>query len=232
MIELALLCAGAAQGVVKALQPLALEQQRIDVRGTFGAVGAMKEKLVAGEPCDAIIVTAALIAELGRAGYVQPASAAALGSVGTGIAVRTGEPAPDVRDGAALRRALLAATGIYVPDPQRATAGIHFVGVLERLAIRREIEPRLRPRANGATAMRELGDTPEPGLLGCTQVSEILYTPGVALVGALPGEYALDTVYAIAVAAKARHADAAARFAALLTGEGTRELRRQAGFAV
>ena len=55
--------------------------------------------------------------------------------------------------------------------------------------------------------MRELGATTGAGMLGCTQVSEILYTPGVTLVGALPGELALSTVYSVARV----HARAAAR---------------------
>jgi molybdate transport system substrate-binding protein len=232
MIELALLCAGAAQGVVKALQPRLLADAQIDVRGTFGAVGAMKEKLLAGDPCDAIVLTAALIDELGAAGHVLRATTAPLGSVGTGIAVRSGERVPDVRDGTALRAALLAATGIYLPDPQRATAGIHFVGVLDKLGIRDEVAARLRPYPNGATAMRELAQAQESGLIGCTQVSEIDNTPGVSLAGALPGAYALATVYAVAVSAKARHPEAAQRFVRSIAGEESRTLREQGGFQV
>lgn len=232
MTGIALLCAGAAKGVVEALQPMLVAEARIEVRGTFGAVGAMKEKLLAGEPCDAIVLTAAQIDELGRAGRVVPATAAPLGSVGTGVAVRAGERVPDVRDGAALRATLLAATGICLPDPQRATAGIHFVGVLEKLGIRNEVEARLRPYPNGATAMRELAQSSEPGLVGCTQVSEILYTPGVALVGALPAGYALATVYSVAVSANARHPAEAARFAATIAGDASRALRERGGFVV
>jgi molybdate transport system substrate-binding protein len=232
MTELALLCAGAAQGVVKALQSELAAEARIEVRGTFGAVGAMKEKLLAGEPCDAIVLTAALIDDLGKTGHVLPATAASLGSVGTGIAVRAGERVPDAHDGAALRAALLAAKGIYLPDPQRATAGIHFVGVLDKLGIRDEVAARLRPYPNGATAMRELAQSTEPGLIGCTQVSEILYTSGVTVVGALPAEFALATVYSVAVSASARHPAEAARFARLLSGDASRAVRVEGGFEV
>ena len=231
-MDVHLLCAGAAQGLVAGLRAGFLAESGIDVRGSFGAVGAMKEKLLAGEACDAIVLTAALIDELGRAGHVLPETAAPLGRVGTGIAVRAGERPPEVGDAPSLRRTLLAATGIFIPDAQRSTAGIHFAGVLERLGIRAAVDARLRCYPNGATAMRELAATHEPGLVGCTQISEILYTPGVTLVAALPPEFALATVYSIAVCTRARSPEGARRFAALLAGTLSRELRRRGGFEV
>ena len=135
---------------------------------------------------------------------MQRDTIAPLGRVATGVAVRAGEPLPDIADGAALARALRAATGILFPDPARATAGIHFANVLKRLGVYAEVEARLATFPNGATAMRELAQAARPGLLGCTQITEIKYTPGVTLVGPLPGDYALSTVYSVAVCTRAR----------------------------
>ena len=59
-----ILCAGAAQGLVKALQGVFLELTGAKVEVRFGAVGAMKEALLAGEPCDVMIVTEAMISSL------------------------------------------------------------------------------------------------------------------------------------------------------------------------
>ena len=232
MDELRLLCAGAAKGLVVALQPAFRAEVVVDVRGEFGAVGAMKDRLLAGESCDLIVLSAALIDELCIDGRVDADSVAAIGRVGTGIAVRAGEAPPGIGDATALRRTLLAATAIFVPDPQRATAGIHFVDVLKRLAIHAEVASRLRAFPNGAMAMRELGETPGPGLLGCTQVSEILYTPAVTLVGPLPGELALSTVYSVAVCTRALQPEHARRFAQWLTGPRSAALRAQGGFEV
>ena len=47
--------------------------------------------------------------------------------------------------------------------------------------------------------MRELAGASDASPLGCTQISEILYTPGVTLVGPLPTEFDLATVYSVAV---------------------------------
>jgi hypothetical protein len=58
--------------------------------------------------------------------------------------------------------------------------------VLRQLGIAEEVASRLHAYPNGATAMRALAGTTAAGLVGCTQITEIKSTPGVALVGALP----------------------------------------------
>src|SRR4030081_3541468 len=95
-MDLHILSAGAAQGAVKALQPAFSADALVELKGTFGAVGIIKEKLLAGAPCDVIILTAALIEELTKAGQVVAGSGAPLGRVKTGVAVRRGDPMPDV----------------------------------------------------------------------------------------------------------------------------------------
>ena len=131
----------------------------------------------------------------------------------------------------ALKAALLAAKGIYFPDPVQATAGIHFMNVLKKLGIAQQVAGALRPFPNGATAMKAMAARPvEPGLIGCTQVTEILYTPGVQLVSALPKEFELATVYTAAVAAKAEQPQAARMMIELLASPAAAEVRRAGGF--
>ena len=225
-----LLCAGAAQGLVRSLQPRFLAETGASVAGRFGAVGAMKEALDAGEPCDVMIVTGAMVRLLTDAGALRARANAALGRVRTAVAVRSGTPHPDVSTVESLRAALLAADALYFPDPVRATAGIHFASVLKKLGIAEELAPRWRPFPNGATAMRELAASTSPNPIGCTQATEILYTDGVDLVALLPTQFELATVYTAAVAQRAADPDLAARFVALLAGVDTRALRTQAGF--
>lgn len=225
-----ILCAGAAQGLVKTLQDAFAASTGTQVAGRFGAVGAMKEALLAGEACDVMIVTAAMVAALQAEGRLVPGSEAALGRVRTGVAVREGEPVPDVSTADTLRGSLLAATAVYFPDAQRSTAGIHFAAVLERLGIAKAMAPRLRTFPNGATAMRELAADPQPGAIGCTQITEINYTPGIVLVGALPQAFELATIYAAAVSATAADPALARRFVELLAGPQSRTQRSQGGF--
>jgi molybdate transport system substrate-binding protein len=229
-MELKLLSAGAAQGVIMALAREFHADTGCSVNGTFGAVGAMREKLMAGAPADLIVLTQAQIAELAADGIVLADACAAIGRVRTGIAVPAGVAMPRIAGADELRATLRAASALYFPDPQRATAGIHFAKILDTLGIAAEIERRLRTYPNGATAMREMADAKDPQAVGCTQITEILNTPGVALVGPLPGEFELATVYSAGVIANAASPGMARSFLKLLTGEGTRALRVGKGF--
>ncbi len=233
-MKLNILSAGAAQGVVTALAGEFRAQTGYELVCSFGAVGAMKDKLLAGAPADLIILTQALIAGLAADGKVAAGSSADLGRVRTGVAVRAGDAVPDIADADALRATLLAADGIFFPDPQKATAGIHFARVLDTLGISSAVAPRLKTFPNGATAMREmaLSKTERPGErpVGCTQVTEINNTPGVILVGLLPRVFELATVYSAGVCTGASSTQAARRFIELLVGESSRALRVKSGF--
>ncbi|HEX4781218.1 MAG TPA: substrate-binding domain-containing protein [Usitatibacter sp.] len=212
-MKLRFVSAGAAQALV------ANEARRegIEVQGIFGAVGAMREKYLEGEPCDIVILTRKLIDELAAQGRVVAQSTVDLGAVPTSIAVRASDPAPDVSDEDSLRAALLEADAIYFPDPAKATAGIHFRQVLERLGIDGKVRDRIRNFPNGAASMRAMAEA-HGHPIGCTQATEIRATPGVRLVAPLPKGYALVTVYSGAVDAQAADRDSAARFLARLSG--------------
>ena len=229
-MHLNLLSGGAARGLVDAMQPAFTAATGCELCATFSAVGAMREKLLAGEPCDVVILTASLIQALGHDGHVVPDTVAALGAVPTGVAVRAGEAQPDVSHGEALQRSLLAASAIYVPDTERSTAGIHVVHVLRSLGIHSDVAARLRTYPNGATAMRELARAIGPRLLGITQVSEIVATRGVDLVGPLPSGFELATVYSAAVCARAQEPELARRLVQLLAGRSAATARERAGF--
>jgi molybdate transport system substrate-binding protein len=224
MTTLHFLCAGAAQGLVKALQDRFTAETGATLQGRFGAVGAMKEALQAGEPCDLMVVTESMIDALCAEGALRGDARAPIGKVRTGIAVRSGEALPDVSTPEGLKAALLAADAVYFPDPVRATAK-----VMQQLGIHDALQPRFRTFPNGATSMREMAAaTGHP--IGCTQVSEILYSPGVALVGALPAAFELSTVYTAALSAQSAQPELAQRFMALLTGPASQALRDAGGF--
>jgi len=224
------LSAGAAQGLVQTLQGAFEAQSGLRLQGRFGAVGAMKEALLAGnEPCDLFISTQKMIAGLITEGRLRAGSEVPLGRVPTGLAVRSGESAPPIDTAEALRAAFAAASALYFPDPERATAGIHFAKVLTQLGLADATRARWRTFPNGATAMRELAASGPPGAIGCTQVSEILLTPGVTLLGALGAPFALATLYSAAIPANTAQPEAAARFIALLGGAAAREQRRRCG---
>ncbi len=224
------LSGGAAAAVVQGVQTAfeAATGSRIDA--TFSAVGMMRDQLVGGAPCDLVILTKPLIEQLITSGHVVPGSARSLGRVKTGVAVRSGTAHPAVRNRAELHAAMSAAAGIYFPDPDKATAGIHFMNVLKALGLEESLRSKFRVFPNGATAMGEMARSSESHLIGCTQVTEINYTEGVDLVAVLPDEFELSTDYTLGICTRAQNPQQAQGLADLLTGPASEAVRRQGGF--
>jgi len=224
-----ILSGGAAHGLVSRLQAAFEQQHDCRLQGSYGAVGLMREKLIAGDPCDVLILSEALINGLVKDGRADPATARAVGGVKTGLALKEGQPAVDIRSAEDLKSLLQRASAIYFPDPAKATAGIHFMKVLQALGL--ADDPRkLRTFPNGATAMAALAQAPEADAVGCTQVTEILITPGVRLSGLLPPPHELTTTYTAAVASDASEPELARALVAALASADAADLRRECGF--
>jgi molybdate transport system substrate-binding protein len=230
MKTLRILSGGAAEGLVEALRPAFEAATDCTIDGVFGAVGAMKGRLLSGEPADLLILSRALIDELALVGHVVPQSAKDIGVVRTAIAVRRSDQSPAVGSAQELRAALRAADEIHLPDPALATAGIHFANVLRDLGVSDELAGRLQPAPNGTAAMRALAASTARHPIGCTQVTEILATDGIRLVATLPPGCELATTYTCAITAHATAPDAAATLIGLLTGSSERHTRAQLGF--
>lgn len=227
---LRILSGGAAQGLVSRLQAAFEKKHDCRIEGTFGAVGAMKDKLLGGAPCDLLILTQALIDDLAMQGRADASSVAPLGLVKTGVALKEKHGPVTIRSSEDLRALLEAAPEIYFPDPAKATAGIHFMKVLQALGLADDTR-KFKTYPNGATAMAALAQAADPQAVGCTQVTEILITPGVRLAAMLPSPHELVTTYTAAVAGAAQEPELARALIAELVAPEAAETRRRCGFS-
>lgn len=218
-----ILSAGAAMGLVTQLLGGA-------VAGKFGAVGAMHDAFLAGEPCDLLILARKQLDELAAAGALIDHSLTDIGHVKTGLAMRQGSTALTVSDTASLRAAFLAASRIYTPDMQKSTAGQHVAAMLRTLGVWDAVQARVSEYPNGATAMKTMAADTVGQPIGCTQATEILYTPGVQLIGLLPHDFELSTLYSIAVPRRSTQPAAAQGLIDQLTHARTVDARQNAGF--
>jgi molybdate transport system substrate-binding protein len=190
----------------------------------------MRERLLAGDACDAFVSTAAMLDSLEQDGRVIAGTVRTLGRVRTGIAVRAGEPLADVSTGDALAARLREAPAIYVPDTERATAGIHFVRVLDRLGCSRR-SPRscaptrtARSRCNGSRrTVRRARSAARRRPRSCTRAASSsrasCRTSSSSRRPTRPG-----------VCASAADAELASTFVAWIAGDRAAALRRAGGF--
>jgi molybdate transport system substrate-binding protein len=211
---LRILAGGAAQPLVERLRPTL----GFEIEGTFSAVGAMRDKLLAGEPADLVILSRALVEGLAKSGHVVASSMTDVARVATAVAVRADDPVPAIADKAGLAAALEAADEIHFPDPALATAGIHFAKVMRELGVWSRVQGRLKLAPNGNTAMRSLAASTARRPIGCTQETEIRATPGITLAGPLPPGCDLTTVYTAAVTTIAKAPIEATAFIARARG--------------
>jgi len=232
MAVLRLLSAGAAQAVCEQVIAAFQRDTGHDVEAIYGAVGAMKARMVGGEPVDVIILSAQLIQDLVSGGMVAVSSVTDIGKVGTGVAVRAGTPLPEVRTREALRGNILAASVIVCPDPATATAGKIVMKLMDRLGVAVQVEDRMQFYPNGYAAMNWLAASSGALELGITQNTEILPNPGVTLVAPLPDEFQMKTVYTAGVAAHAAQPELARDFVNRMMTAEFRPNLRAAGFEI
>jgi molybdate transport system substrate-binding protein len=112
----------------------------------------------------------------------------------------------------AFRRALLNAKSIaYL----KVGSGIHLDNVLERLAIRKVIEPKvIRPDSDIVSELVAQGKVE----LGMVVITQILTTTGVDLVGPLPSDIQSYVTFVAGISSKSRAPDAAKELVEFLRG--------------
>ena len=172
--------------------------------------GALLRQAEAGAPFDVIIVTAAGIAELERAGKVRAGSAAPLAKIGIGAAVPPGAARIDIADAAGFRRALLAARAVAYVDPAAGgSSGIYLARLFERMGVARELDAKALKVPGGLVAQTLLDGRTD---LALQQTTELHAVPGIVVLGPIPDEFQSYTVYVGAVSATAADPLAAAAF--------------------
>ena len=230
-MELNVLAAGAVEAVVREMVGTFEKESGHKLKITYAPVGALRDKIYAGEPADLTVVTPAIIEQLQARGLVRPVTRTDLGQVGGGIAVRKGNPRPAIGTPEELKQALLSAKEIHYADPKIATAGAYFLKVADRLGIGEEVRKKGRTAGSGKVSM-ELMAKSTAVAIGLTQISEILSVPEVELVGPYPGDLQLMTTYSGIVLERAPNPAAAEAFLKFLTSLPVQERFKKQGYAL
>jgi molybdate transport system substrate-binding protein len=180
---------------------------------TFGAAAEIKTAIEKGAPLDVAILTTAVTDDLVKEGKLTATGRADIARSGAGLAGRKGAPKPDISTTEAFKRALLDSKSIaYVAAGATAP---YILGLFERLGIADQVKPKLKPQPTSNPAAKAVANGEAE--LGITQISEILPYAGAELIGPLPAEVQLYTVYPAAVAAGTKVPDGANALIKFLT---------------
>jgi molybdate transport system substrate-binding protein len=171
----------------------------------FGAAAEIKTAIQKGAAVDVAILTSAVTDDLIKEGKLTAAGRADIARAGAGVAARKGAPKPDISTTEGFKHAMLEAKSIaYVAAGATAP---YILGVFDRLGIADQVKPKLKPQPTSNPAAKAVANGEAE--LGITQISEILPYAGAELVGPMPPELQLYTVFPAAVAANTKEADAA-----------------------
>jgi len=210
---------------------LLLAELLADWQAQGGAAAAMESvggvdaarRVQAGEAFDLVILAAEAMAKLDAAGCLAPGSRVDLVLSGTSVAVPAGAALPDISSEAAVRAAVLAAPSLsYSTGP----SGVALARLFERWGIAEQIKGRILTPPPGTPVAQLLAQGQVA--LGFQQLSELIHAPGIAIVGPLPADIAIDTVFTGAVGqGSARLDDARALLAFMASPQAAAAKRRQ-----
>jgi molybdate transport system substrate-binding protein len=185
-----------------------------------GGVNAA-QRVTAGEPFDLVFLAEDALQRLAAEGHVDPASIApiVLSEVAVGVPTRSADAAT-CSGGTAfanadeLRSALRAASRIgYSTGP----SGTELLRMIDHWGMTDEVRERLVQARPGVPVARLLAEGEVD--LGLQQLSELVGQPGVRILGVLPADCAISTVFAGAVATSSSDAAGAAEVLAFFRSD-------------
>jgi molybdate transport system substrate-binding protein len=178
---------------------------------TWKPAAVLKSEIEQGAVFDVAVLTKGAIDDLVKQGKIAADTRATLARSGVGVAVHKGAPKPDISTTEAFKTALRNAKSIGFVG--QGASGIYLKTLFEKLGIAEELKPKIKLLPTAAGAAAASGEVE----IAMTQISEILPYAGAELVGPLPPEIQLYTVFAAGVAAGAKETAAGKALIKFLT---------------
>ena len=188
----------------------------------------MAARVKNGEPFDVVIVSETALADLVKRGKVVEPGRTDLARVGISVAIRRGNPRPDISSVESFKAALLAAKSISYTNPvDGGFSGVYLAKLFQRLGIAEKLAPKTR-LARGGTSSGVLVASGEAEMAIQT-TSDLLPTPGIEIVGPLPAEIQSFTVISAGIGAGAVDPAAAKQLILLLASPAVYPVLRETG---
>ena len=190
---------------------------------SVGGVDAAK-RVQNGEPFDLVVLSSDAIDKLIAAERVVAESKVDVARSGVAVAVRAGAPHPTIDSEDALREAVRSARTVgYSTGP----SGVQLAKLFEGWGIADEIKDRIVQATPGVP----VGSLVAKGEveLGFQQLSELLHVEGVEILGPLPSEVQITTVFSAGTCAGSRNFDAVRELLKFMASSAADGAKRKQG---
>src|SRR3954465_14052175 len=184
---------GAPKEVLAVLTPMFERQTGHKVHFTYIVISAMQQKLAAGEKPDMVLMPVPAIDAQVKNGVLRGDARGALGTVRVGLIVREGAAKPDIATLDNFKTAMLGAKSVVHSNPAATPSGAHLGKMWDELGIADAMKPKLTFRNaldGGAESVRNGGAE-----IGLYPLSEVIHEKALTVVGLIPPEMQLNTVY-------------------------------------
>ena len=204
----------------------------LDIESIGGVDAAAR--VAAGESFDLVFLASGALAKLAAAGHVDAATVTPLMLSQTAVAVpsHSSEPAarpegPAFADATGLREALQDANRIgYSTGP----SGTALVQLIDDWGLTPEVGDRLARAQPGIPVAKSVAAGTVD--LGFQQLSELVGHPGIRILGVLPSDCAIDTVFGGAVATASASPAQAAELLAFFASDAPSSIKERHNFSV
>jgi molybdate transport system substrate-binding protein len=193
----------------------------------YGLAADQKKRVLEGERADVVIVTRAMMEDLVKQKKVADGLVNVAGTP-VAVAARAGVAKPDISTVEAFKQALLSSKSLAYSDPAKGgLSGIVAARAIEKIGI---AEPMKSKTILVAGALAPELVAKGEAELGIAQASEIVPTAGTQLVGPLPGELAVMTLFTGGIGAESQSTEAAKALIEFLTGPDAAASFKAKGF--
>jgi molybdate transport system substrate-binding protein len=210
MATIRVMSGGAPKEVFAQLTPQFEERTGHKVDFVFAVMSALRDRLAGGEKADVLVMPTNILDGYQQSGVVRSQGRAILGLVGINAVVRAGAPKPDLSTVEKVKQAILSSRAIAHATPGETPSGTHMGKLIEKLDIADAMKGKIihRPALAGGVQLVASGEAE----IGFYPKSEVVNTDGLIVVGPLPADIQLTTIYGAAVTASSAAPDAGAAF--------------------
>jgi molybdate transport system substrate-binding protein len=228
MAGLLVFSGGAPKQVFNKLTPEFEKKAGHKVSFVFAVTKVLTDRLSAGEKPDALVLPTNILDVYQGEGKVRGETRAVLGRVSINAVVRKGAAKPDLSTTDKVKQAMLAARALAMSPPGMTPSGTHMGKLIEKLGIADVLKDKMmhRPALEGGVELVEGGQAE----IGFYPKSEVIGFEGLDIVGPLPAEIQLTTIYGAAVTRMSAVPDAGESFIAFMKDAANRSTWAAGGF--